>query len=151
MLSLSMVDWLSIGIFKYNGYIITPHWSIILTKSIIILEVIKCLNKLLKHNGLIQRFEFTYDLSYKTLKSYLESVSLKPEEYDSMPFADMIRTANEQGLLQGNWSKWGVYRDMYTKANHTYDEDIALEVVAGIPQFLAEACFLRDVLRERLA
>lgn len=102
-------------------------------------------------DGLIQRFEFTYDLSYKTLKRYLESVSPKPEEYDSMPFADMIRSANEQGLLQGNWPKWRVYRDMRNRTSHTYDEDIALEVVAGIPQFLTEACFLRDVLRERLA
>ena len=31
-------------------------------------------------DGLIQRFEFTYELSHKTLKRYLESVSATPEQ-----------------------------------------------------------------------
>ncbi|NNM58939.1 MAG: nucleotidyltransferase [Legionellales bacterium] len=101
-------------------------------------------------DGLIQRFEFTYDLSCKTLKRYLESASPTPEEYDQMPFADIIRSANEQGLLLSNWPKWRQYRDMRNKTSHTYDEDIALAVVVEIPEFLKEAQFLRNTLRERL-
>ena len=102
-------------------------------------------------DGLIQRFEFTYDLSYKTLKRYLKSASATPEIYDSMPFADLIRSANEQGLLLGDWPKWRLYRDMRNKTSHTYDEEIALAVVADIPPFLVEVYFLRNILRERLA
>lgn len=102
-------------------------------------------------DGLVQRFEFTYEISHKMLKRYLEQSSASPDQFDTMPFADLIRTANEQGLLQGNWPAWRGYRDMRSKTSHTYDEDIALQVVAGIPAFLAEAQFLAAQLTERLA
>ncbi|MDX5406048.1 nucleotidyltransferase substrate binding protein [Rheinheimera fenheensis] len=102
-------------------------------------------------DGLVQRFEFTYEISHKMLKRYLEQSSASPDQFDVMPFADLIRTANEQGLLQGDWPAWRGYRDMRSKTSHTYDEDIALQVVAGIPAFLAEAQFLAAQLTERLA
>jgi nucleotidyltransferase substrate binding protein (TIGR01987 family) len=101
-------------------------------------------------DGLIQRFEFTYELSHKMLKRYLEAAAPSPEVIDAMPFADLIRTGNEQGLLLGEWLNWKTYRDMRSKTSHTYDAAKALEVVAGIPAFLAEAVFLRDQLRRRL-
>lgn len=102
-------------------------------------------------DGLIQRFEFTYELSHKMLKRYLEAVSPTPAQYDGMPFQDLIRTGNEQGLLRGDWPAWRQYREMRSRTSHTYDEDVALEVVAGIPAFLAEAAHLRDQLKARLA
>jgi len=40
---------------------------------------------------------------------------------------------------------------MRAKTSHTYDEDGALEVVAGLPGFLDEARHLRDQLRSRIA
>ena len=102
-------------------------------------------------DGLIQRFEFTYELAHKTLKRYLQSGAPTPQDYDGMAFADLIRSANEAGLLQNDWPTWRTYRDMRGKTSHTYDETIALEVVAGIPAFINEATFLRDELRRRLA
>ena len=102
-------------------------------------------------DGLVQRFEFTYEISHKMLKRYLEQSSASPDQFDAMPIADLIRTANEQGLLKGDWPAWRSYRDMRSKTSHTYDEDIALQVVAGIPAFLAEAEFLASQLTERLA
>jgi hypothetical protein len=85
------------------------------------------------------------------LKRYLEFVSPTPGQYDTMAFQDLIRSGNEQGLLQGEWPDWRRYRDMRAKTSHTYDENIALAVVAGIPGFIEEALYLRDRLRERLA
>jgi nucleotidyltransferase substrate binding protein (TIGR01987 family) len=102
-------------------------------------------------DGLVQRFEFTYDISHKMLKRYLESVSATPGAFDAVPFADLIRTANEQGLLLGNWSDWKRYREMRGMTSHAYNEDIAVEVVAGIPAFLAEAQFLLKQLQGRCA
>ncbi|MBW8072856.1 MAG: nucleotidyltransferase [Ferrovum sp.] len=102
-------------------------------------------------DGLIQRFEFTYEIAHKMLKRYLESISPTPGEYDSMPFQDLIRSGNEQGLLLGDWPKWRGYRDMRSKTSHTYDEEVALEVVAGIPSFLDEVRYFRDKLNQRLA
>jgi hypothetical protein len=40
---------------------------------------------------------------------------------------------------------------MRGKTSHTYDEAVALEVVAGIPAFLEEARYLRDQLKRRIA
>lgn len=101
-------------------------------------------------DGLIQRFEFTYEISHKMLKRYLEATSASPDQYDAMPFADLIRSGNEQGLLLSDWPRWRTYREMRATTSHTYDEAVALAVVAGIPDFLKEAVFLRDQLRARL-
>ena len=100
-------------------------------------------------DGLIQRFEFCYEISHKMLKRHLEAVSPTPEQFDAMAFADLIRSANEQGLLLGDWSSWKIYREMRSKTSHTYDEEIATEVVQGIPAFLEEARHLLKQLQER--
>lgn len=97
-------------------------------------------------DGLIQRFEFTYELSHKTIKRYLESTSANSDEFDTMSFGELIRTANERGLLKGDWSDWRLYREMRNLTSHTYNEDVALKVVADIPQFLAESEFLVNQL-----
>ncbi|URD67115.1 nucleotidyltransferase substrate binding protein [Conchiformibius steedae DSM 2580] len=73
-------------------------------------------------DGLIQRFEFTYEISHKILKRYLEYTSANPTQFDGMSFQDLIRTANEQNLLLGDWTDWKQYRDMRARTSHTYDE-----------------------------
>ena len=100
-------------------------------------------------DGLIQRFEFSYEISHKMLKRHLEAVSPTPEQFDAMPFADLIRSANEQGILLGDWSKWKIYREMRSKTSHTYDEEVAIEVVRGIPPFLEEVRYLLKQLQQR--
>ena len=100
-------------------------------------------------DGLIQRFEFSYEISHKMLKRHLEAVSPTPEQFDAMAFADLIRSANEQGLLLGDWSAWKIYREMRSKTSHTYDAEIAIEVVQVIPAFLEEARHLLKQLQER--
>ena len=102
-------------------------------------------------DGLIQRFEFTYELGYKTMRRYLEYTAPNPALFDEMTFQDQIRTANEQGLLLGAWPEWRGYRRMRGMTSHTYSEAIAVDVVAYIPEFLEEVAYLRDRLRDRLA
>lgn len=101
-------------------------------------------------DGLIQRFEFTYELAHKFIKRYLEDAAATPEEYDTADFQHLIRSASEQGLIRGEWADWRRYREMRAKTSHTYDEEVAREVVGGIPQFLDELRFLRDELKRRL-
>ena len=101
-------------------------------------------------DGLIQRFEFTYELSHKMLKRYLEQTSPNPAELDGMSFQDLIRTGNEKGLLLGNWTDWRRYREMRSRTSHTYDENTAIQVVSGIPQFLEEAKYLVQSLQKRI-
>jgi nucleotidyltransferase substrate binding protein (TIGR01987 family) len=93
-------------------------------------------------DGLIQRFEFTYDLTHKMIRRVMEAGAANPEAIDRMSFPDLIRTADELGLVGSDWSKWRQWRDMRNITSHTYDEAKALMVVEGIPDFLAEA---RDV------
>ena len=102
-------------------------------------------------DGLVQRFEFTYELGHKVLKRYLEYTAANPEQFDAMTFQDLIRAGNEQGLLLGEWPDWRGYRDLRGSTSQTYNEDVALEVVEGIPRFIEEVTYLRDRLRERLA
>lgn len=102
-------------------------------------------------DGLIQRFEFTYEIGHKMLKRYLEMASPTPDQYDSMTFQDLIRSASEQGLLRSGWPRWRAFREMRGKTSHTYDEAVAVEVVAEIPDFLLEARHLLETLRARLA
>jgi nucleotidyltransferase substrate binding protein (TIGR01987 family) len=98
-------------------------------------------------DGLVQRFEFTYEISHKMLKRHLSLVLASPAEFDAMPIGNLIRTGNEHGLLLGNWTDWKRYREMRGKTSHTYDEGIALQVVEGIPGFLAEVRYLLKQLQ----
>lgn len=97
-------------------------------------------------DGLIQRFEFTYEISYKMLKRFLEATSANPTEVDQMAFQDLIRLGSERGLLRSGWDTWREYRRCRGTTSHTYDESKALEVVAVIPEFLKEARYLYEQL-----
>lgn len=93
-------------------------------------------------DGLIQRFEFTYEISHKMLKRFLEMTSPSPAKFDAMTFQDLIRSGNERGILRGDWTAWRTYRDMRGQASRAYAEEVVVQVVAGIPAFLDEAAFL---------
>jgi hypothetical protein len=54
-------------------------------------------------DGLIQRFEFAYELSHRMLRRALRDSAASPDEIERMPFADLIRTGNAQGLLRADW------------------------------------------------
>ena len=54
----------------------------------------------------IQRFEYTYELSWKTIKRFIEETSANPNEVDLMSFQELIREANEKDLLLTDWETW---------------------------------------------
>jgi nucleotidyltransferase substrate binding protein (TIGR01987 family) len=101
-------------------------------------------------DGLIQRFEFTYELSHRTLKRFLKESAASPDDIEEMSFADLIRTANARSLLAGDWPAWRRFRQMRARTSHTYDATTAEQVVAAIPGFLQEAEHLVAELRRRL-
>jgi nucleotidyltransferase substrate binding protein (TIGR01987 family) len=102
-------------------------------------------------DGLIQRFEFTYELSHKMLRRYLKETAASSDEIDRMAFADLIRSGNSEGLLRNDWPAWRRSREMRTRTTHTYDVNVAAQVVAAIPEFLEEAEHLYAELQRRLA
>jgi nucleotidyltransferase substrate binding protein (TIGR01987 family) len=100
-------------------------------------------------DGLIQRFEFTYELSHKTLRRYLRETAGSPDEIAHLPFADLIRVGNAEDLLRSEWPAWRRFREIRTRTSHTYDSKVAEEVVAEIPAFLEEVEHLCAELRKR--
>ena len=102
-------------------------------------------------DGLIQRFEFTYELTHKMLKRYLKETAASPDEIDRMPFADLVRSVNAQGLLRDDWPAWRRFREMRARTSHTYDAKVASQVASAIPGFLEEAEHFYAELQRRLA
>jgi len=81
----------------------------------------------LEAQGLIQGFEYTHELAWKTLKDFLEAqgtVNL----YGSR---DTTRTAFRNGLIE-NGETWMDMVDKRNLTSHTYDEDIAAQVVMTV-------------------
>jgi nucleotidyltransferase substrate binding protein (TIGR01987 family) len=100
-------------------------------------------------NSVIQCFEFTYELSWKMLKRYLEATEPSPADLDLGTFQSLIRLGNERGLLLSDWSVWRTYRQARTDSSHTYDGAKAEAVFALAPAFLEEAKTLLSTLIAR--
>ena len=103
----------------------------------------------LMRDGVIQRFEFTYDLCHKMLRRYLQTSDPSLDAIAEMSFAELIRTGSQRGLLLHGWDIWRGYRECRNITSHTYDPAKAEQVFAAIPAFLEDACTLRDKLTER--
>ena len=56
--------------------------------------------------AVIQAFEFTYELSFKMLKRYLELASPNPAEIDSLVFNEIIRESYRRALVQSDLPIW---------------------------------------------
>ena len=97
----------------------------------------------------IQAFEFTYELSIKTLKRFLEATEANPSAVEEMSFNEMIRRGYELALLQAEIAAWRAFRRDRGTTSHAYDEAKALIVFEAIPAFATEAKFLLAQIRER--
>ncbi len=94
----------------------------------------------------IQRFEYCYDSATKMIKRQLEYIIDNPVQVDSMSFQERIRSASEAGLLLNGWNTWHIYRDRRAASSHSYDEQVAKDVLNTIPQFYQEIIFLHEKL-----
>lgn len=100
-------------------------------------------------NSVIQCFEFTYELTWKMLRRYLEATEASPETLDFGNFQDLIRVGNTRGLLRSDWQQWKTYRQARHNSSHTYNQAKAEAVFALAPDFLAEAQWLHGQLVSR--
>ena len=99
--------------------------------------------------GAIQAFEFTYELSVRMVKRYLEQVSANPAEIDELSFQDLIRRAGQQGLLRSELEAWMRHRASRGTTSHTYNNERAERVFRSIPEFLEEVRHLLQELQEK--
>lgn len=91
--------------------------------------------------GAIQAFGFTYELSWKLIKRYLETTEPSPD-FDDITFNDLIRKGYEKGLLLNDLEAWKAYRKRRGITSHTYDENKAEDIYQNIPEFLTEVKYL---------
>ena len=77
---------------------------------------------------MIQRFEFTFELAWKLMKSYAE---YQGTDKEIMGSRDAVRWAFENKLISDS----DVWMEMIKRRNdtsHTYDEDTAADVVLRV-------------------
>ena len=99
-------------------------------------------------DALIQRFEFTYELTIKTLRRYLRdyAAGVDRDRLEVLPY--VIRTAWSAGLTEADWERWKEFRDARNKTSHLYSEPMVKEVVRELPAFYAAARYLHAQMRK---
>ncbi len=88
--------------------------------------------------GVVQTFEFVYEISVKMIKRRVELDALVPGEIDGLGFRDLLRVAAESGLV-GDASTCFQYRQMRNITAYTYDHEKAEQVRQGLSGFLIDA------------
>ena len=84
----------------------------------------------LEQEGVIQRFEYTMELAWKTMRDYLESQNVV---FDQITPRAVIRQAFEAGLVKDG-ETWQNALDARNKMSHTYNFETFEKVIADIRQ-----------------
>ncbi len=90
----------------------------------------------------IQRFEYSFELSWKTLKRYLTENSAEPE----FNIKNIFREAARQQLIT-EAEPWFEFHKARNLTTHTYNEDTAEETYQAALKFLPEAKHLLAQLK----
>lgn len=98
--------------------------------------------------GVIQNFEFVYELSIKMMRRQIEKVAASPTETGYSDFRDLLRTAGEKGFI-ADVEAWFNYRKMCNITAHTYDHAKAKMIYRGTLTFLNDAHALLKALHAR--
>ena len=85
-------------------------------------------------DGTIQRFEYTYELCWKTMQTPVKTSGI----LDVNSPRESIRAAAQIGLIE-NVEIWFDFLDARNQASHVYDESSADLVYEVVKKFLPEA------------
>ena len=81
----------------------------------------------LEKEGLIQRFEYTFELAWKVLQDYMQYLGF---QFQTGPNTT-LRLAFENGLIKDH-DRWRKMAKARILTSHTYNEDEADEIAKGI-------------------
>ncbi|HYD50960.1 MAG TPA: nucleotidyltransferase substrate binding protein [Terriglobales bacterium] len=98
-------------------------------------------------DSVIQRFEYTYEISWKLLKRHL-TLDEGAENIEPLSRKELFRVAAEKGLLD-DVTRWFGYHRARNETSHAYDEARAEEVYEAAKQFVADARELLTALERR--
>lgn len=81
----------------------------------------------MEEQGMIQTFEYTFELAWNVMKDYYEYQGVA----DLQGSRDVIRLAFKRNLIEDG-EDWMKMIESRIKSSHTYQEEIAKEIVAQI-------------------
>lgn len=97
--------------------------------------------------GVIQCFEFTYELCWKFIKRWLE-VNIGSTYVEGVTRRELFRLAVEHRLIY-DVDTWMEYHDARNETSHTYDSDKAEEIFNIASNFYNDAKALLEVLEKK--
>ena len=98
--------------------------------------------------GVIQNFEFTYELAWKLMKRWLEINVGDNTTNQVFTRRETYRYAAENGLIDDP-AKWFNYTETRNITSHTCDEEKANRVLGDAIQFKDDVINLYNALEER--
>ena len=98
--------------------------------------------------GVVQHFEFTFELCWKMLKRQLERELPSAAALDGASYRELIRLGHQRGLIAAV-EPWFEFRELRNITAHTYARDKALKVVAGAGTLLGQAQALLSAVEAR--
>ena len=97
--------------------------------------------------GLIQHFEFTYELCWKFIKRWLE-MNVSPITADGVTRRELFRLGAENRRID-DVEQWMRYHEARNLNSHTYEPEIAERVFNTAHRFARDAARLLAALEER--
>ncbi|MCK5565082.1 MAG: nucleotidyltransferase substrate binding protein [Planctomycetes bacterium] len=92
----------------------------------------------------IQRFEYTYELSWKMMKRWLE-INLGGTYVDGISRRELFRYAAEHRLIKDS-TEWFSFHEARNQTSHVYDETVAEDVFRVIDDFVKNAeCLYQEI------
>ena len=98
------------------------------------------------HAAIIQHFEFTYELCWKTMKRYLKELSL---EADVLTHKDLFRLSAEKRLIT-DFHQWVKFHEARNRTSHVYNEAVADDVYDTAKKFAAPLHGFVTTIEQRL-
>lgn len=101
-------------------------------------------------SAVIQSFEFTYELSVRSLRRVLIERAASSDRVTDMSFNDLLRLAADSGLI-ADPSVWRNWREMRNATSHAYDAAKAQAVAESASTFALDAIALLKTMEATLA
>ncbi len=98
--------------------------------------------------GVMQHFEFTFELCWKRLKRQLEREVPSPAELDGASYRELFRLGHQRGLVSAV-EPWFELRELRNITAHTGAREKAQRVAASAPALLAQARALLGAIEAR--
>ena len=100
-------------------------------------------------SAVIQSFEFSYELSLRSLRRVLIERAGSADRVTDLSFHELLRQAADAGLVRDP-NAWRIWRELRNATSHAYDEARAEQVALDAATFCADARALLAALESAL-